>query len=52
MAKDSDTRFDAALAMAGLTPDAHDRAAALRIAHFLRECRARLMAMPDPDSKG
>jgi hypothetical protein len=37
-----DAEFDAALQDAGLTPDARDRAAALRIALFLRQCRARL----------
>jgi len=41
---EQDQSFDAALAKAGLTPDASDHAAALRIALFLRDCRARLIA--------
>lgn len=51
MTSDSDAAFDAALALAGLTPDPHDREAALRIALFLRACRGRLRAIPDLEPK-
>ena len=42
----ADQVFETALAKASLTPKDADRAAALRIALFLRECRARLIVAP------
>jgi hypothetical protein len=52
MTKASDAAFDKALDAAGVAPDAHDRAAAFRIALFLRDCRARLRAVQDRDADG